>query len=121
MLAKWQSATIGTIALQQVGKAARLRSLCVVPEYRGHAVGTRLLSAIEERAAGGEEHWLSERDASDRDPGKGATELRRDSTTCQGPSARGLACRQPSARYSLDAFPVRATESATSVVMRTRF
>jgi len=50
VLARWQSATIGTIALQQVGEAALLRSLCVVAQYRGHAVGTRLLSAIEERA-----------------------------------------------------------------------
>jgi amino-acid N-acetyltransferase len=51
VLAKWDGATIGTVAVEYAGEAGLLRSLCVAPEYRGQAVGTRLLSAIEEVAA----------------------------------------------------------------------
>ncbi len=42
---------IGTVALEYAGSAALLRSLCVLPEYRGEAVGTRLLTAIEAEAS----------------------------------------------------------------------
>jgi amino-acid N-acetyltransferase len=49
LLAKWHH-TIGTVALEHAGDAALLRSLCVLSEYRGQAIGTRLLSAVEEVA-----------------------------------------------------------------------
>jgi amino-acid N-acetyltransferase len=49
LLAKWGQ-IIGTVALEHAGEAALVRSLCVAPEFRGQAVGTRLLSAIEEVA-----------------------------------------------------------------------
>jgi amino-acid N-acetyltransferase len=47
ILAKWEGKTIGTVAAEYAGEAALLRSLCVVPEYRGESVGARLLAAIE--------------------------------------------------------------------------
>jgi len=51
ILAKLDGRTIGTVALEYAGTAALLRSLCVVPEHRGQAVGVRLLAAIEAEAA----------------------------------------------------------------------
>jgi amino-acid N-acetyltransferase len=51
ILAKWKGATIGTVAVEYTGQAALLRSLCVAPSHRGHAVGKRLLAAIEGKVA----------------------------------------------------------------------
>jgi amino-acid N-acetyltransferase len=47
VLAKWDQTTIGTVALEYADSAALLRSLCVIQQHRGQAVGARLLSAIE--------------------------------------------------------------------------
>jgi amino-acid N-acetyltransferase len=50
ILAKWEGALIGTVGIECVGGAALLRSLCVDPRHRGHAVGARLLAAIDAKA-----------------------------------------------------------------------
>lgn len=50
ILARLNRTTIGMVAVEYARNAALVRSLCVVPEYRGQAIGTRLLSAIEEAA-----------------------------------------------------------------------
>lgn len=47
ILAKHESRVIGTVAVEYAGQTALLRSLCVVPAYRGYGVGRRLLAAIE--------------------------------------------------------------------------
>jgi amino-acid N-acetyltransferase len=51
ILARSAGAIIGSVALELAGPAALLRSLCVSPSQRGRALGARLLSAIETRAA----------------------------------------------------------------------
>jgi amino-acid N-acetyltransferase len=51
LLAKWEGATIGTVAVEDAGHAALLRSLCVAPSHRGQAVGARLLATIEAKVA----------------------------------------------------------------------
>jgi amino-acid N-acetyltransferase len=51
ILARCAGTTIGTVALEYAGEAALLRSLCVAQSHRGQAVGARLLSSIEAKAA----------------------------------------------------------------------
>jgi amino-acid N-acetyltransferase len=51
ILARCQGETVGTAALEQTGQTALLRSVCVAPGHRGSGVGTRLLAAIEAKAA----------------------------------------------------------------------
>jgi len=51
ILARCEGATIGTVAVQYTGQAALLRSLCVVRDHRGRAIGTQLLAAIETKVA----------------------------------------------------------------------
>jgi amino-acid N-acetyltransferase len=50
VLAKWDGATIGSVAVEYAGAAGLLRSLCVTPIHRGQTVGAQLLAAIEARA-----------------------------------------------------------------------
>lgn len=47
ILARVDGRTIGMVAVEYAGEAALLRSLCVVPEYRGQSVGSCLIAAIE--------------------------------------------------------------------------
>jgi N-acetylglutamate synthase-like GNAT family acetyltransferase len=49
VLARWEGATVGTVAAEYSGQAALLRSLCVAPSHRNRAVGAGLLEAIEAR------------------------------------------------------------------------
>jgi amino-acid N-acetyltransferase len=51
VLARQDGATIGTVAAEYAGGVALLRSLCVARSHRGHAIGARLLAAIEAKAA----------------------------------------------------------------------
>jgi amino-acid N-acetyltransferase len=51
IVAKWAGETIGAVAIETAGHAALLRSLCVSPRHRGQTVGTRLLTAVETKAA----------------------------------------------------------------------
>jgi len=51
VLAQWEGATIGTVAVEHTGEAGLLRSLCVIPSHRGHSVGAQLLAAAEAVAA----------------------------------------------------------------------
>jgi amino-acid N-acetyltransferase len=51
VLARHEDTVIGTVAGEYAGQVALLRSLCVTPSHRRHAVGARLLAAIEARAA----------------------------------------------------------------------
>ena len=58
ILARVEGELVGTVALEQYGEVALLRSVCVAPSHRSHRVGRTLLGAVESGAASRGIHQL---------------------------------------------------------------